>query len=165
MGHFLHNPAVDLLNARLAVDHDIVEIVRHKGDDFLQIRINLTVTAGALRASYGDKAESVRLHYGVKYMVFCLPQQFHGGFGIPILHRGHHLSADIIDGQRHFDTQCRCQPHRRVCINGKDFFVRVLFREGFDGHRRQGCLANSALAGESYDFGCVHFFPFCIPQV
>ncbi len=165
VGHFLHDSAVDLFNARLSVYHDIVEIVRYQGDDFFQIRIDLAVAARAFRASHGNKTESVCLHHGVKNMVFCLPQQFHGRSGISFFHGGHHLPADIVNSGSHFHAQGRGQSHRRVCVYGQKSFVRVFLGQNLDGHCRKRSLAHASLAGEGYDFGLVHIFPFLMPRI
>ena len=118
MGDLLHDAAVDLFNAGLAVDDHIVEVAGQKIDDLLEVGVDLAVAPGGLRPADGQEGEFLLLHHGVEDAVPGLAEQLDGLPRLAILHRGHDLLTDIIQGLPYLHPQGGGQTHGGVRVDG-----------------------------------------------
>ena len=118
MGDLLHDAAVDLFNAGLAVDDHIVEVAGQKIDDLLEVGVALAVAPGGLRPADGQEGEFLLLHHGVEDAVPGLAEQLDGLPRLAILHRGHDLLTDIIQGLPYLHPQGGGQTHGGVRVDG-----------------------------------------------
>ena len=153
MGDLLHDPAVDLLNARLAVDDHIVEVARQQVNDLLQIGVDLAVAARRLRTPDGKEGEVLMLHHGVENAVACLAQQLDGLPGRAVLHGGDDALADVVQRLPHLHAQRGGQPHGGVGVDGEDALVGIRLRQQPHKGGGKGGLAHAALTGDGDDLG------------
>ena len=128
MGHLLHDPPVDLLNARLTVDDNVVKAAGNQGDDLLQIGIYLAVAARRLRPADGQKGDIFPLRQGIHQAVPGLSQHLNGGGGVALLRAVDKGLADVVHSGADLHPKRRRQTHSRVGINGQYFFIRVFLR-------------------------------------
>ena len=153
MGDLLHDAAIDLLNAGLSVNDDIVKIVAEKIDDFFQIGVDLAVAAGAFRTANGQEGKLLLLYHGVKNAVSRFAQQFDGFAGRSVFYTCNDTFADIIQCFTNLYAQSGTQAHSGVGVNGEDTRIRICFRQQADKCRGNGCFSHTAFAGHSQNLG------------
>ena len=155
MRDLFHHPAVDLLNARLAVDDHIVKVAGQQIDDLLEIGVHLAVAARRLRTSDGQKREFLLLHHGVEDAVAGLAEKLDGLPGRAVLHRGHDALADVVQRLLYLHAQRGGKPHGGVGVDGQNALVGIGLRQQPHKGGGEGGLAHASLTGYGDDLGGV----------
>ena len=153
MRDLLHNAAADLLDAGLAVDDHIIEIIGEHADDFLEVGVDRAVAPGGLRTADGQEGEAVALDHGVKDAEARLVEHLDGLAVLAALRGLDHFVADVVDRVLDVHAQRRGQADGRVCVDGEDALAGEGLHQLAHDRRAQRGLADAALAGDCDDLG------------
>jgi hypothetical protein len=129
VGDPFHDSAVDLFDAGLPIDDDIIEIAREQADDLFQIGVHLAVAAGGLRTADGEKGEAVLFHNRVKDAEPGFPEHLDGLPGLAGFNVMYDGLADIVKRFFGADAQRDGQPDRGVRVDRQDARAGFLFRQ------------------------------------
>ena len=149
----LHDAAADLLDAGLAVNDHIIEIIGEHADDFLEVGVDRAVAPGCLRTADGQEGEAVALDHGVKDAEARLVEHLDGLAVLAALRGLDHFVADVVNRVLDVHTQCRGQADGRVCVDGEDALAGEGLHQLAHDRRAQRGLADAALAGDCDDLG------------
>jgi len=159
MRHLVHDAAVDLLDAGLAVDDDVVEVVYEQGDDLPQIGVDGAVAAGGLGPADREKGEAPLFGHRLKEAEARLGQDVLRVAQLARHVRGHAL-ADIVERLRHRDAQRGREPHGGVGVDREDPRLGLFLGQQAHDRGGDGGLPDAALAREGdYDSLVFHGIP------
>ena len=151
MRYLIHNAALDLLNAGLSVDDDIVEAVLQNADDFLQVGIDLAVAAGAFRSADAEKCKAGHFDQCVKDLESRFAQKLKRLSCFAVFDAVNNAHADIVKRELNVNSESDRQADSRVCIYREDLLIREIFHQKPYDRRRNRRLADTAFTGDRDD--------------
>ncbi len=155
MGDLIHHAALDLLDACLAVDHDVVEAVGEHADDFLEIRVDLAVAAGALRPADGQKREARHLHQRIENTKARLGKKLERLSGLAVFHAVDDAHANPVEREFDVYTKSNRQADGGIRVDRKDLLVGILLDKRPHDARTDRRFADAALACDRDDLGLI----------
>ena len=146
MSHLFHHAALDLLDPRLTIDHNVVKAVCQKSDNFLQVGVDLAVAAGALRTAYRKEHEARHLNQRVKNSEPRLAEKLQRFSCLSVFNAVNDAHTDIVQRQLHIHAKSNGQTDGRIGVDREYLLVGVLLNKQSHYGRADRSLAYSALA-------------------
>lgn len=119
MGDCGKDAAVNLFDARLAVDDHVVKITCYGFDDVPKHRVDLAVAAFPLWPANGEKGDVFPFFQGCKNLVIQGGQKCLAVFAFSLFDAADQVVANVVDGAVSAKSQSRCQTNGRIGVDGQ----------------------------------------------